>query len=94
MKLLESRKPCRPMLADRMPSTIRTMLSSSGVARVRARRNVEFGTGGDDSTLTARNPGSGGLRHVSCCDRESANCRTGLYARVAQDAGYGLLSGR
>ena len=31
MKLLDSRKPCSPMLADRMPSAISTMLSSSGV---------------------------------------------------------------
>ena len=29
MKLLERRNPCRPMLADRMPSTMRTTLTVS-----------------------------------------------------------------
>src|SRR4029453_3244382 len=53
MKLLESRNPCRPIFADRTPSAIRTMLSSSGVVRVSARRSVEVGTGGGRFYLEA-----------------------------------------
>src|SRR5687768_11071531 len=88
MKLLDSRKPCRPRLAERMPSRISRLFSSSGVARVSARRSgARIGT---EAPILLRPRHQS--RHVGCVlTPECSNVGIGLYAGVALGVGSWIV---